>query len=97
MIIVSCGLARHLVVVVHDDHLQLSWWSGNQDYPYGPDDEDDRDNVMAVLKGSSEPLMVDPGQHVFFGHLRIRDTYSLLLLSDRDNQDDRDDHCHHFQ
>ena len=38
---------------------------------------------MAVLKGSPEPLMEDPVQHVFFDHLRNRETYSLLLLSDR--------------
>ena len=44
MIIVSCGLARHLVVVVDDDHLRLLWWSGNQDYPYGHDDLDDCDD-----------------------------------------------------
>ena len=41
--------------------------------------------------------MVDPVQHVFFDHLRIRKTHSLLLLSDLDNQDDRDEHCHHLQ
>ena len=52
---------------------------------------------MAVLKGSPEPLMADPVQHVFFDHLRIRETYSFFLLSNHDNQDDHDDHCHHLQ
>ena len=43
--------------------------------------------------------MVDPVQQVFFGHLRIREIYSHLLLSDHDpdNQDDRDDRCHYLQ
>ena len=76
MIIVSCGLARHLVVVVHDDHLRLSWWCGNQDYPYGPYDQDDRDDVMAVLVALSpwwwtqsnmfSLIIYEIGKHILF-------------------------------